>query len=79
MVFVYLAGTHDQIARRLAARQGHFMPVGLLDSQFATLEVPTPDEDSITVSIAASAPELADEIVEGLHLPEPTGHEGVPT
>lgn len=75
VVFVYLAGTHDQIAGRLAARHGHFMPTSLLDSQFATLEPPTPDEDSITVSISASASALADEIVDTLHLSaHPTAH-----
>jgi gluconokinase len=32
------------IAQRLAERQGHFMPVTLLDSQLATLEPLTPGE-----------------------------------
>src|SRR5712691_11201724 len=32
---VYLKGGRDLIARRLAARDGHFMPPSLLDSQFA--------------------------------------------
>ena len=40
VMFVYLAGTREQIAARLAARHGHFMPPALLDSQFATLEPP---------------------------------------
>ncbi len=74
VVFVYLAGTHEQIARRLAARHGHFMPVTLLDSQFASLEPPTPDEESITVDIEASSSLEADEIIERLGLipTEPT-------
>ena len=37
---VYLKGTQELIADRLAARKGHFMPPGLLDSQFKTLEPP---------------------------------------
>ena len=37
---VFLDGTQDLIAARLAARKGHFMPPGLLDSQFRTLERP---------------------------------------
>src|ERR1700726_3132730 len=35
---VYLRGSHALIAERMRARQGHFMPTTLLDSQFATLE-----------------------------------------
>jgi gluconokinase len=66
--FVYLAGTHDQIARRLAARHGHFMPPSLLDSQFATLEPPTPDEEAITVPISESSLALTDHIIKVLGL-----------
>ena len=33
--FVYLHGSRELIASRLAARHGHFMPPSLLDSQFA--------------------------------------------
>lgn len=49
--FLHLSGTRDVIAARMAVRPGHFMPLGLLDSQFATLEPPGPDEDAITVDI----------------------------
>lgn len=41
---VYLAGSRGLIAARLAQRRGHFMPPSLLDSQFAILEEPSPDE-----------------------------------
>jgi gluconokinase len=68
VVFVYLAGTREQIARRLAARHGHYMPASLLDSQFDALEPPTPEENSITVDIAASASVEADEIMSRLGL-----------
>jgi len=37
---VYLRGDYDLINERLAQRQGHFMPPGLLASQFAALEEP---------------------------------------
>lgn len=55
--FVYLRGTKDVIAQRLAARHGHYMPASLLDSQFADLEPPGPDEPAITVDIGP-APEI---------------------
>lgn len=48
---VYLQGTRDQLAERLAARTGHFMPAGLLDSQLATLEEPTAAEQPLVVTI----------------------------
>jgi gluconokinase len=34
----------------MAARTGHYMPTSLLDSQFAALEAPGPDE-AVTVDI----------------------------
>jgi gluconokinase len=49
VTLVYLKGSDDVIRRRMTARHEHFMPVALLDSQFATLQEPTPDEHPITV------------------------------
>ena len=63
---VYLKGERDLIARRMAARDGHFMPPALLDSQFATLEEPRPDEHPIVVSIAPHPREIVEEIVKKL-------------
>lgn len=71
--FVYLAGSKELIAARLAARRGHFMPPELLDSQFAALEEPTPDEPSIRVDVGPSAPVIADEIRHMLRLDPTTG------
>lgn len=42
--FIHLTGSRDLIAGRMAARTGHYMPPSLLDSQFAALEPPGPDE-----------------------------------
>jgi gluconokinase len=38
VTLVYLRGSYDLIRRRMAARHEHFMPLALLDSQFATLQ-----------------------------------------
>jgi gluconokinase len=65
---VFLNGTQDLIAGRLAARKGHFMPPGLLTSQFRTLEPPQPDERPITVSIDASVEAIVDDIMRQLNL-----------
>lgn len=51
VMFLHLAGSRAVIATRMTARAGHFMPPALLDSQFAALEPPGPDEDAITVDI----------------------------
>jgi carbohydrate kinase (thermoresistant glucokinase family) len=66
VTLVYLKGSQDLIHRRLAARHEHFMPVALLDSQFATLEEPTPDEHPITVDVGGKPADLAFEIVHAL-------------
>jgi len=50
-ILMYLRGSHALIADRMKARKGHFMPAALLDSQFATLEEPGPDEHPIVVDI----------------------------
>jgi gluconokinase len=49
--FVHLTGSRAVIEARMAARTGHFMPLSLLDSQFAALEPPGPDEAAISVDI----------------------------
>ena len=48
---VYLKGPIELIARRIAARHEHFMPLELLQSQFDDLEEPGLDESPIVVSI----------------------------
>jgi gluconokinase len=65
---VFLDGTQALIATRLAARKGHFMPPGLLDSQFRTLERPAPDEGAVTVSIDAPVEVVVDDIIGQLKL-----------
>jgi gluconokinase len=60
---VFLDGSQALIADRLARRKGHFMPPGLLDSQFKTLEPPQADERPFTVSIDAPVETVVDNIV----------------
>jgi gluconokinase len=49
ITLVHLDAMRGTLEDRLAARQGHFMPASLLDSQLATLEPPDADEDCITI------------------------------
>ena len=51
VTFVHLTGSRAVIEARMRARTGHFMPSGLLDSQFATLEPPLADENAVAVQI----------------------------
>ena len=44
VTFVHLSGSRALIAARMQHRPGHFMPLSLLDSQFAALEPPTASE-----------------------------------
>lgn len=68
VVFVYLTGSRDEIAHRIADRHGHFMPAALLDSQIADLEPPGPDERSLTVDVGAAPSEIAARIISALNL-----------
>ena len=65
---VYLQGTQQLIASRLAARKGHFMPPELLTSQFQTLEPPGSEENPVTASIDASVDAIVDDILQQLKL-----------
>lgn len=62
VTFVHLSGSRDLIASRMGERTGHYMPTSLLDSQFAALEAPGPDE-AVTVDIAPDLPEIIEEIL----------------
>ena len=65
---IFLSGTQALIASRLTQRKGHFMPPGLLESQFETLEPPDADENPVTVSIDAPVDAVVDDIVRQLRL-----------
>ncbi len=60
--FVHLAGSRALIGARMAARSGHFMPPALLDSQFATLEIPDATE-AITVQIDQPLVQIVQDIL----------------
>lgn len=51
VVFVHLTGTRSVIAARMSRREGHFMPLDLLESQFADLDPLASDETGFAVEI----------------------------
>lgn len=67
-IFVYLEGTFEEISSRLAQRENHFMPSGLLRSQFDALEVPY---NAITVSIMNTPVGIVSKIIEQYKIKKP--------
>jgi gluconokinase len=63
--FVYLKGSPELIAERLANRQGHFFDPALLQTQFDDLEEP---RDAVEVDISPAPESIADSIIAALGL-----------
>jgi len=61
--FVYLKGSKELIVERMRNRKAHYMPVSLVDSQFATLEEPA---DAVVADIAKPPDEIIRYIIEQL-------------
>ncbi len=63
LLFVFPKVSIDIVQARLRNRPDHYMPTSLLDSQMATLEVPTPDERVLTIDGNASPAQSIDLIL----------------
>lgn len=57
---IFLNGSFELISQRINQRKNHFMPPGLLESQFETLQEPS---DAIEVAIDQSPAEIIEEIL----------------
>ena len=68
---VYLKADADTVRHRMSMRQGHFMPVSLLQSQLDTLEEPGPEEKPVTVSADAEPQAIAERVLSALELQPP--------
>jgi gluconokinase len=66
--FVYLEGSEMVLHQRMGARQGHFMPLSLLQSQLATLEVPTGEAGVVTVDIDTDLDTIVTRAMAGLEI-----------
>lgn len=60
VLFVYLEGSRDLLMERMNARQRHFMPSSLLDSQLDTLEPLQFDEWAVVVDVAPPMEQVID-------------------
>jgi gluconokinase len=58
ITFIFLHGSRELLAARMAGRKGHFMPTSLLDSQLKTIEIPGPEENALHLDVALSLDEL---------------------
>lgn len=58
ITFIYLHGSRNLLAARMAERKGHFMPASLLDSQLATIEIPGPEENALHLDVVLPVDEL---------------------
>ncbi|MGL4312102.1 MAG: gluconokinase [Paracoccaceae bacterium] len=73
VTFLHLAGSPALIAARMSGRHGHFMPASLIESQFATLEPPGPDENAVTVSIDRPLDAIVEAAMTALSHPQKGG------
>ena len=65
-LFVHLDGSQAVIAARIAARTHMYMPASLLESQFAALQPPEPDEHALRLSVQCPPAELIEHIAQHL-------------
>ena len=61
--FIFLRGDTALLRERLNARAGHYMPASLLDSQIATLEIPSPDENAWIYDVQQAPDAIVNAIV----------------
>lgn len=73
---IFLTADREVIARRLAARPGHFFPAQLLSTQFDALEPPGPDERVLCVVPADEPADTVAAIIAVLCLQERVPGEG---
>jgi len=61
--FVHLSGSQELIFARLSERSHHFMPIGLLDSQFQTLEHLDDTETGKVFEISKPVDQVVNEVI----------------
>lgn len=58
IAFLHLDIEKEAARARVGGRKGHFMPASLVDSQFATLEPPAPDEVALVLDATLPVEEI---------------------
>ena len=75
---VFMDGDRDAIAARMRGREGHFLTVGLLDTQFADLEPPAPDENVLVLPADAPLDTTLTHVLSSLNLTPQRGSDPSP-
>ncbi|WP_299015386.1 gluconokinase, GntK/IdnK-type [uncultured Caulobacter sp.] len=60
--FVLLDASREELLKRMTERADHYMPVSLLDSQLATLERPSAEEQVFALDALISPDQLCDSV-----------------
>lgn len=63
VLFVHLVAPPSLLVERLEGREGHFMPVALLESQFDALEPPDADERAWEVNVSPTIDDVVARLV----------------
>ena len=61
--FIHLVGRRELLEERMLAREGHYMKVGMLESQFADLEPLGEGEVGFDVDVSERPAEIADRVL----------------
>lgn len=67
--FVHLVGEQALLQERMGGREGHYMPLTLLQSQLGTLEPLAPDEAGLVCDVSRAPEEITAEVLAHLDLP----------
>jgi len=73
VIFVLPVLERPQLLARLAQRLDHFMPLSLLESQLATMELPDPDEQAVLLDGSAALETQIADTLTALRPPPPHG------
>ena len=82
--FAHLSIDYETAVQRVGGRAGHFMPISLVDSQFATLESPEGEPGVLVVDASQPRDQVLAEIVDwmqrppGLDISDAEGHSAAP-
>jgi gluconokinase len=63
LFLIHLAGSSDVAAGRVGKRQGHYMPVSLVTSQYETLEPLEPDEGGVVIDFTDDPAAIVERIL----------------
>ncbi|MCZ4245416.1 gluconokinase [Pedobacter punctiformis] len=67
-MFIYLKSSFEEIAERLQKRVGHFMPKGLLESQFEALDEPLfTEKNLITIDASPAVDEVTNNCIDAIN------------